>query len=79
MATVGAGFSMSLDGFITGADDVGPLFNWYTSGDTAYTYPNGLQITPSAVSAKVMDGQRRSAGVIVTGRRLPDYTRGWRS
>jgi dihydrofolate reductase len=78
MATVGAGFSMSLDGFIAGPDDeVGPLFNWYTSGDTPYTYPNGMRITPSAVSAKVIDEQRKSAGAIVTGRRLFDYTRGW--
>ena len=78
MASVAAGFSMSLDGFIAGPDDeVGPLFNWYMSGDTPYTYPNGMQITPSAVSAKVINDQRRSAGAIVTGRRLFDYTRGW--
>lgn len=78
MGLVGAGFTMSLDGFIAGLDDdVGPLFNWYDSGDTPYTYPNGMQIKTSAISAQVIDDQRKAAGAIVTGRRLFEITQGW--
>ena len=38
MGTVGAGFSMSLDGCIAGpGDDGGRLFEWMFSGDTDIT------------------------------------------
>jgi len=78
MGLVSTGFTMSLDRFIAGLDDdVGPLFNWYDSGDTSYTYPSGMQIKTSAISAQVIDDQRISTGAIVTGRRLFDITQGW--
>ena len=42
MGKVGAGFSMSLDGFIAGPnDDVQRLFGWMTLGDTELTLSTG--------------------------------------
>jgi hypothetical protein len=40
MSKVIADMSMSLDGFVADRDDaVGPLFDWYAKGDTAFTFP----------------------------------------
>lgn len=44
MGTVGAGFLMSLDGFIAGPDDdVGRLFAWMFQGSTDLTVSTGSQ------------------------------------
>ena len=78
MGIVGTGFSMSLDGFIADPHgDVGGLFAWYNGGDTSYTYPGGMVVKPSAVSAQVIRETVESTGAIVTGRKLFDLTNGW--
>jgi dihydrofolate reductase len=78
MGQVGAGFTMSLDGFIAGPnDEVDPIFNWYENGDTPYIYPGGMQVKVSAASTQVLDEIIRETGAIVTGRRLFDITNGW--
>jgi hypothetical protein len=42
MGKVGAGFSMSLDGFIAGPnDDVNQVFAWMFSGDTEHNVSTG--------------------------------------
>ena len=42
MATVFAGFTMSLDGFIANPDDsTEGLFDWFDSGDTEFVFPDG--------------------------------------
>jgi len=78
MGSVGAGFSMSLDGFIARQnDEVGPLFAWYEDGDTELTYPGGMVVKVSAASADFIRQVHFSTGAIVTGRRLFDITHGW--
>src|SRR5690348_3386024 len=55
MGKVGAGFSMSLDGFIAGPqDDVERLFQWYFSGDTDFQVPSGrmvLKVSPESADS----------------------------
>jgi dihydrofolate reductase len=78
MGIVGAGFSMSLDGFIARPDgSVDPLFAWYSQGDTEVVYPGGMVVKVSAASAAFIRDVHFSAGAIVTGRKLFDITRGW--
>jgi dihydrofolate reductase len=81
--------TMSLDGFIAGANDspelpLGeggqPLFNWYFSGDTELKMPMGigdLTFRLSPASAEVIQEARRTTGAIVTGRRTFDIAHGW--
>lgn len=79
MGIVGAGFSMSLDGFIAGPDDaVGPLFHWYAGGDTEYRMPSGtMTVKVAPQSEAYLRELHRTTGAIVTGRRLFDLTDGW--
>ena len=87
MGKVTTGLTMSLDGFIAGPND-GPehplgeggmrLFDWYSSGDTAYVVPSGgMTFEVSAQSAEMLRGAFSSIGAIVTGRRTFDITNGW--
>lgn len=87
MATVGTGFSMSLDGFITGPNvsrehPLGEggmqLFEWYGSGDTEYTMPDGQMVSNvSQASANVLRELHQTTGAIVSGRTLFDIVNGW--
>lgn len=80
MGKVGAGFSMSLDGFIAGpADDVQQVFAWYYSGDTEFKFPGGegMIVKVSSASAAMLREVVDSAGAMVTGRRQFDNTNGW--
>ena len=79
MATVIAGMSMSLDGFIAFPnDEVGPLFDWYDNGDVEFpTDRPGMTWHVSTKSAAVLRDEIESVGVILTGRRLFDITNGW--
>ncbi|HEX9548500.1 MAG TPA: dihydrofolate reductase family protein [Acidimicrobiales bacterium] len=79
MATVVAGFSMSLDGFIANpSDEVGPLFDWYGNGDVEIRWPgNDMVSHASAASAGYLRDSISSAGALVVGRRIFDYTNGW--
>ena len=89
MSKVTTFLTMSLDGFIAGANDspelpLGeggqPLFNWYFSGDTELKMPMGigdLTFRLSPLSAEVFQEARRTTGAIVTGRRTFDIAHGW--
>jgi dihydrofolate reductase len=79
MATVFAGFTMSLDGFIANPDDsTEGLFDWFASGDTEYVLPNGkMTVRLSPASAMVMGDIWQRVGAIVTGRRMFDIAHGW--
>ena len=87
MGKVLVGISMSLDGFIAGPND-GPanplgdggegLFRWYSSGDTAFTWPSGTMTSEiSALSAAHLREFTPTIGVLLTGRRTFDITDGW--
>lgn len=79
--TVSASFCMSLDGFVARPDNsVGPLFDWYTSGDVEIPmagYPITFKV--SAASADYLRDQIAFArgSVFVCGRRVFDHTGGW--
>jgi dihydrofolate reductase len=79
MATVFAGFTMSLDGFIANPDDsVEPLFDWFNSGDTEFVFPNGkMTVRVSPASAMLFRDLSQKVGAIVTGRRMFDIAHGW--
>lgn len=79
MATVFAGFTMSLDGFIANPDDsTEGLFDWFQSGDTEYVFPGGkMTVRLSPASAIVMRDIWQRVGAIVTGRRMFDIAHGW--
>jgi dihydrofolate reductase len=79
MASVIAALTMSVDGFIAHEDDsVGPLFDWYDSGEVALRWP-GMNmvshVTPP--SAGYLRRTISGAGALVVGRRVYDYTHGW--
>jgi dihydrofolate reductase len=79
--------TMSLDGFVAGAnvgpdnplgDGGEPLFKWYDSGDTSYKFPGGeWKAKISAASAAALDRAIKSAGVLVTGRKTFDIANAW--
>jgi dihydrofolate reductase len=78
---------VSVDGFIADKnDDVGPLHDWYFSGDTPITgggeegYDHsggGSAFKVSKVSAEYVRPMWESIGVIVMGRHLFDLVNGW--
>lgn len=54
------------------------LFQWYGSGDTEYTMPDGRMVANvSQTSANVLRELHQATGAIVSGRRLFDLTNGW--
>ncbi len=79
MGTVGAGFSMSLDGFIAGSgDDVQRLFAWMFAGDKDVTVSIGekeLELKVSEQSAERFEAP--PIGAIVSGRRMFDVAGAW--
>jgi dihydrofolate reductase len=78
---------VSVDGFIADPnDDVGPLHEWYFSGDTPITNRDdatfdhsgaGVRFRVSSASAEYVRGMWESIGVIVMGRHLFDLVNGW--
>lgn len=79
MADVIASLTMSVDGFIAHEDDsVGPLFDWYDSGEVEVAWPGNdmiSRVTPH--SAGYLRRVIARAGALVVGRRVYDYTHGW--
>ena len=81
MGTIGAGFSMSLDGFIAGpGDDVERLFQWMFSGSVDVNFTTGdqnldLKVSPEA--AERFQEPQNALGAIVSGRRLFDVAGAW--
>jgi dihydrofolate reductase len=74
-----AEFTMSLDGFIAGADDdVRPIFGWYSSGDTDFHVPGSSMVFKvSSASAELLRRDWDLIGAIVTGRRDFDVSEAW--
>lgn len=78
---------VSVDGFIADAkDDVGPLHEWYFSGDTPITPGDdqefdhsgaGSGFRVSSASAEYVRSMWASIGTIVMGRTLFDLVNGW--
>jgi dihydrofolate reductase len=79
VATVFAGFTMSLDGFIADPDDnTENLFDYFNSGDVEHVFPGGkMTVRLSPASAMVMRDIWQRVGAIVTGRRMFDMSNGW--
>src|SRR3989337_2796907 len=79
--------SMPLDGFVAGPND-GPerplgdggerLFQWYSSGDTAFPLPGtDMVFKISRASAELLRVSWSTIGAAVTGRRTFDIAGGW--
>jgi dihydrofolate reductase len=81
MGTVGAGFSMSVDGFIAGPnDDMERLFAWYFMGDTHVELSTGdgdLSVDVSPEVAERYEESSHGVGAIVSGRRMFDVSGAW--
>lgn len=81
MGTIGAGFSMSLDGFIAGQnDDMQRLFAWMFAGDTDVKVSMGdreYDLKMSEESAQSYEGSAHAIGAIVSGRRMFDVAQAW--
>jgi dihydrofolate reductase len=81
MGTVGAGFSVSLDGFIAGRnDEVEHVFAWMYRGGTDVKQSTGehdidLQVTSEG--AKQFEDIAQSIGALVSGRRLFEVAGAW--
>ncbi len=79
MAKVIAEFSMSLDGFIADPKDAPThIFDWYDSGDILFQWPGDdmeSHVTPASLA--LLQETVKTAGAIVSGRRLFDITDGW--
>jgi dihydrofolate reductase len=85
MGTVIVDLSISLDGFIAGADD-GPeqplgrggerLFTWMTAGPESNRVEPRLQ--PPDASRAVIEEWTRDGGAIISGRRTFDIANGWK-
>lgn len=81
MGTVGAGFSMSLDGFIAGPnDDMQQVFAWMFKGDQDVQVSIGdeaidLKLTSEGVDQR--EGAAQAIGAILSGRRMFDVAGAW--
>ena len=87
MGTVMMHNVVSVDGFIADKnDDVGPLHDWYSNGDTPITEDGDQQYDHSGAgsvfrvsraSAQYVRSMWKAIGTIVMGRRLFDLVNGW--
>ncbi len=76
MSTVVMHSVVSVDGFIADAQDqVGPLFDWYSNGDTPLTEGGWFKVSPA--SAEYVRPMWASIRSMVIGRHLFDLTNGW--
>jgi dihydrofolate reductase len=67
---------VSVDGFIaTENDEVGPLFDWFETGDTALYEENGPHITKQ--SHDYYRPRLDAIGALIVGRHVFDMTDGW--
>jgi dihydrofolate reductase len=87
MSKVFVELSMSLDGFVAGPND-GPenglgdggerLFQWYSSGDTAFPLPGTEMVFKiSRASAELLREEWDTIGAMVAGRRMFDIAHAW--
>lgn len=81
MGSVGAGFSMSLDGFIAGPnDEVDRVFAWMFQGDKDVKLSKGdedLDLKVSSEGAEQFEELTHTIGAIVSGRRMFDTANAW--
>jgi dihydrofolate reductase len=81
MGTVGAGFSMSLDGFIADPQgEVGPLFDWMFSGSTDMKLSAGdhdIDLKLSKPNVEHFEDMLHAVGAIVSGRGMFDEAKAW--
>jgi dihydrofolate reductase len=79
MGLVTAQFTMTLDGYVAGAnDEVGRVFRWFGSGDTEYAVANApMTFKVSKASAELLQETWGRIGAIVTGRRDFDVSEAW--
>ncbi|MBZ0296146.1 MAG: dihydrofolate reductase family protein [Anaerolineae bacterium] len=81
MGNVGAGFSMSLDGFIAGPnDEVDRVFAWMSQGDTEVKVSTGdhdIDLKMSEESAELYEEIPNAIGALVLGRRIFDVAGAW--
>ena len=76
MSTVVMHNVVSVDGFIADDHDgVGPLFDWYSNGETEPADGSGFRM--SAPSAAYVRDAWAAIGALVIGRRLFDLMNGW--
>jgi len=76
MSTVVMHNVVSVDGFIADDnDDIGPLFEWYSNGDTELVEGSGMRA--SKVSADYVRPTWDGIRSMVIGRHLFDMTNGW--
>lgn len=71
--------TMSVDGYIADPnDDVGELFDWYSSGNVAVESANprvGFKVHETNLGP--LQHSLHDCGALIAGRRLFDITRGW--
>jgi dihydrofolate reductase len=81
MGNLGAGFSMSLDGFIAGPnDEVDQVFSWMFRGDTdvkATIGEHDIDLKISKEDAEAREEMAQSMGAIISGRRIFDVAGAW--
>ena len=81
MSKVYTGASMSLDGYVSGPSETGfeHLFKWYGTGDVEVTTadPN-MTLRMKQQHADHWHTIAELSGALVVGRKLFDYTDGWR-
>lgn len=81
MGTIGAGFSMSLDGFIADkGNGVDRLFAWMFQGDQDMTLSSGdksFELQVSSEKAKDFETSMQETGVIISGRGMFDTAGAW--
>jgi dihydrofolate reductase len=79
MGIVAAQFTMTLDGYVAGAnDEVGRVLRWYASGDTEFAVAGGPMVFKvSEASAALLRATWGRIGAIVTGRRDFDVSNAW--
>ncbi len=78
MGKVVTNFSISLDGYIAGANEnFDRLFKWYSLGDTEFVFDSGMTVKISRASAALMQETIARTGAGLMGRRLFDLTNGW--
>ena len=81
MSKVYTGATMSLDGYIAGAEESGfdRLFQWYGNGGVELpTTHDDMTFRLTGASADHLSTYLDATGALVVGRRLFDITSGWR-
>ncbi len=68
---------VSADGYVARPDgDIGPLFDWFGSGDVAWEW-NGVELRTAQASRDFIRTVYSDIGAMVVGRYVFDQTNGW--